>query len=106
MVYWGSPTFDNDGSTSFAEPVELKCLWVEKIELVRDEKGKEIVSRARVYVNQDLEENGMVYRGEVADLTVEQKLNPVSLGSAYEVLVFTKTPSLVTPEEYNRVAYI
>ena len=105
-VYWGAPTNETDGSLSYASPIEIKCLWKEAIKMIKDNEGKEIVSNATVYVLQDLDNNGMLFYGELVDLSLEEKNDPKQRTEAYEIKLFTKTPSLHLQGEYTRKAMI
>jgi hypothetical protein len=105
-VYWSTPTAGNDGSTTFATPVEIKSLWKEKKELIIDTHGKEVVSNSMIYVLQDLDENGMLFLGGLSDLTAAQKSDPRKVKNAYEIKKFIKTPSLHLKGQFSRIAKI
>lgn len=105
-VYWGTPAADNFGAFTFATPVEIKCVWREKVTLIRDNEGREIVAKAKVYVIQDLDEHGMLFHGELNDLTDTQKSDPKKVSSAYEIKAFIKIPSLNLENQYNRSAIL
>ena len=106
VVYWGIPVTELDGSKQFASPVEIKALWKEEIEMIRNTEGKEVVSNATVYVLQDLEDHGMLFHGELVDLTLAEKNDPKKREDAYEILLFIKTPALHLKTEFNRKAMI
>ena len=58
-VYWGTPVADGYGGKTFVDPVEISCRWenrVEKISRVGSRTGEEIISQARVFVTQDVNE--------------------------------------------------
>lgn len=101
-VYWGTPTADEYAAYSFTDPVEISCLWKETTEMIRDDAGREIVARAEVWVLQDLDEHGMLYHGELADLNTGEEDDPREILNAYEIKRFLKTPSLHLPGEFNR----
>lgn len=105
-VYWASPTADTDGSFSYDAGVEIKCLWREEIKMIRDSDGKEVVSKAAVHVLADLDNNGMLFHGELADLSVAEKADPKKRRDAYEVKLFIKTPSMNLVGEYSRKAML
>ena len=106
VVYWGNPTAGAGAVISFDAPVEIGCMWKEKIEMLRDKSGREIISRASVYVTQDLDENGMLFHGELCDLTTAQQGDPRKVDAAYEIKMFLKTPSLYLRNRYNRKALL
>ena len=69
-VYWGSPVSDGMGSFAFATPIEIPCRWQESGQILSDKDGNEIISKAVVYVTQDLDEEGMLYLGTLIDLGI------------------------------------
>lgn len=105
-VYWGTPVADKFGAFTFATPVEIQCLWKGKVVLIRDDEGREIVSKAKVYVTQDLDEHGMLFHGILDDLTAAQKSDPRKVSSAYEIKTFMKVPSLHLKNQFNRSAIL
>jgi hypothetical protein len=105
-VYWGSPTPREDGSNRYGTPVQIKCVWKDSTQLIPDRDMKEVSVKATVYVSQDLDEQGMLFLGCLADLTTSQKADPRLVNRAYEITRFIKTPSLYMRGEYSRVAII
>lgn len=105
-VYWGTPTLDEDGSYGYVAPVEISVLWIEAIKMIRDAEGKEIVSNASVYLLQDIENNGMLFHGELADLSVAEQADPKKRTDAYEVKLFKKVPSIHLKGEFTRQAML
>jgi len=101
-VYWGNPTEDGNGGKTFADPQELACRWENINQVVVDNKGAEITSRALVFVTQDVQEEGMLYHGTLEDLydsnatdsSVGEVNNPMTIDGAYIIKRFQKTPSL------------
>lgn len=94
-VYWGSPTNDGFGRMTYTDPVEVNCFWIDEQETMIDNDGKEWVTRAKVFVLQDMDEQGVLYLGEIDDLTDEEKSDPLKeLQTAREIKRFIKTPSL------------
>ena len=105
-VYWASPIAAADASFDYDTGVEIKCLWREEIKMIRDSEGKEIVSKAAVHVLIDLDNNGMIFHGELDDLTAAEKADPKKRTDAYEIKLFVKTPSLHLKGEYSRKAML
>jgi hypothetical protein len=56
-------------------------------------------------VDRDIEELGMMWLGNLADLTAEQKANPGSIGRCYQIQRFDKIPML-KGSPFLRVAYL
>jgi hypothetical protein len=94
-VYWGpSTSLSSGGDPVFATPSEIQCFWDDTEETIMDDEGKEFVSRASIYVTEDLVQEGILFHGELADLTTAQKADYRKVHKAYEIKVFKKTPSL------------
>lgn len=112
-VYWGSPQEDGYGGKEFTTPVEIACRWSDKKEVVSDGKGNQILCRAVVHLLQDVDEEGYLYLGTLADLydiAGESSTggidNPKDFEAAQEIRRFEKTPALDDPTVFNRVAYV
>jgi hypothetical protein len=105
-VYWASPTPDGRGGHTWDTAVEINCRWEGSTELIRASNGEQIVSRAVVQVSQDLNENGMLYLGELDDLTTAQKANPMTVSTAYLIRKFDKIPEIDDATVFYREAYL
>lgn len=105
-VYWGSPTPNGSGGFTWADPVEIDCRWVASNEQIFSGNGDQIISRARVTVNQDLDEQGVLFLGEIAELTIAQKANPKTLSSAFSIKKFDKVPTISKPIRFSRKAFL
>jgi len=104
-VYWGSPTDDGYGGYTWGDPVEIDCRWIDSARVVTDGKGREIVCRAEVQVGQDLDEDGMLYLGELDDLDSAQEDDPRTVDGAYSIKRFDKVPT-IKGTAYYRKAYL
>jgi len=111
-VYWGSPVSDGHGGFTYADPVEIVCRWEEMIQLVTDAKGKEVTSRATVFVSQDVDEEGVLYLGtldsldDYLDSSSGSYINPKDVDGAYEIKKFDKIPELNSAANFLRVVYL
>lgn len=101
-VYWAFAQTASDGSQEYDDPVEISCLWKIHRELMADNDGQEFVTKAKVYVLQDISDHGMLYKGTLADLDSGEEANPHTVDEAYEIKRFVKTPSLHLVGQYNR----
>lgn len=115
-VYWGSPQEDGYGGKTYDDPIEIRCRWEDSVQVVSASNGEEIISRAVVFTDTDLEENGLLYLGTMEDLISS------SGESSGEVLIDSlsdelqkqihlirrpdKAPSLNIPTEFLRVVYL
>jgi len=110
-VYWGNPQNDGEGGFTFDGAMELDCRWEEMKQIVTDAKGNEITSRALVFVNQDLDEEGYLYLGTLDELydSAESSAgaidDPKQIAGTYIIKRFQKTPSL-DGRGYLRKAYL
>ena len=116
-VYWGTPTKDGRGGYTFDDPIEIDCRWEEHTMIREDDDGQEYVSKAVVYVEEDVDKNGYLYLGDLDDLidldesdsadssgTVDT-LDPIDIDNAYIIKGFEKVKALNTVE-YLRKAYL
>jgi len=116
-VYWGSPLADGDGGFTWANPVELKCRWEGKVQIINDDdkRGGEIESVAIVYVLQDVEEEGFLYLGTLDDLEALEDssanssggwYDPKTVDGAFKIKQFEKIPALGSTTEFVRRAFL
>ncbi len=92
IVYWGTPTKDKWGGRTFATPVELDGRWEDRQELFIDSTGRESMSKAFVWLGQDITVEGYLYLGTLA--SISSAASPKTVDGAYEVRGFTKIPNL------------
>ncbi len=109
-VYWPAPTADGYGGMSYGEAVELKppngVRWDDVAEVLSDGKGKQIVSKAKVLTSADVQEQGMLYLGGLADLTEDEKADPRLVERAFEIKRFDRVPMVMSDEIFIRTAYL
>jgi len=85
VVYWGNPVVDGWGKYTFADPVELNGRWIDKTELFIGGNGKEQISSAVVLLDQDVDEEGYLYLGDLDDLDSAEEDNPMTVGAAFQI---------------------
>jgi len=126
-VYWGDPTPDGYGGKTYSDPVEIPCRWDDTLEVIKDERGEEIICKAKVLVTQDLEEGGMLYLGTLEDLVIvvggnvvmgglgtgnivlaglSKMSHPEDVEDAYEIIIVKKIPMIRSTSEYVRTVYL
>jgi hypothetical protein len=115
-VYWGTPIEDGYGGQTFDEPIEISCRWEDKEQIIGTITGNQIVgfqemSRAIVYVDRDLDIDGVLMRGTLADLEDSSDSSgsyyiPAENAGAYIIKRFEKTPALGSSTVYIRQAYL
>lgn len=101
-VYWASPTEDGYGGKTYSDPVEISCRWEDGGEIIRDNMGEEYIPVATVYVLQDVDENGRLFLGTLADLDSSDEESPENATGAYEIKKFVKTPALGSTTSFLR----
>lgn len=110
-VYWGTPVNDGYGGYTYATPIEIACRWEDKTQILGTQVGGEVtggieLSRAIVWVTQDVEEEGYLYLGNLDDLSPEELSNPKLIETAYIIKRFEKTPALGSTDQFLRKAFL
>ena len=110
-VYWAASEEDGYGGKVFVTPVEIACRWEHKSQVVGTQVGGEVngtllLSRAEVFVTQDVKEEGYMYLGTLSDLTQDQIEDPSSFSEAYIIKRFEKTPTLGSTTDFLRKAFL
>jgi len=104
-VYWGNPTPNGTGGYTFDDPVELKCRWEQIEEVLRDDKGNEKLSRVSVWLLQDVDEEGYLYRGTLDDSGLPSNPDdPRDIDGAEQIISFRKIPCLGSATDFIRRA--
>ena len=104
-VYWANPVDDGYGGLSWDAPEEIDCRWINTNEIVKANNGEEFVCRASVQVSQDLDENGLLYLGDLDDLDSDDPADPDTIAGVYRIRKFDKTPT-INGTAYYREAWI
>ena len=104
-VYWGNPTSDGYGGTTYDDPVEISCRWEEKITLIQNIQGEEVVSKAEILLTQDVAANGLLFLGTLTDLDSGEEEDPMTV-DAWTILRFDKTPLFQSTDEFVQKAYV
>jgi len=110
-VYWGAPVPDGNGTYTYTDPVEIKCVWLHKNQLVatqvKNEK-KEVMSQSVVYTITVVEENGFLFHGSLDDVMESDStlLTPKDVEGAFPILMVEKNPSIYRPGDYVTTIYL
>jgi len=104
-VYWelSSLEFDNYGQPIPTSPVEIDCRWEDVGEEFLDDAGTTQLSRAKVYVDRDVEIGGVLMLGELSSSVDED--NPKENENAWEIRRFEKLPTLKATQ-FLRTVYL
>lgn len=84
-VYWSPGSEDGFGRISFGTPVQIRCHWEDMQEEVRTRTGEQLVSRAFVVVDRDLEEGGFLYLGTLRDANAAGS-DPQDINAAHKII--------------------
>lgn len=91
-VLWQNPVLDGFGGRTFDHGIEIPCRWEQKSELFTDFEGRQVLSKAVVYVDVDLVVHDFLYLGTIEDLA-EVGVQPFDLAEAFEVRAYKKIPN-------------
>jgi hypothetical protein len=106
-VYWANPTDDGYGGRTFDAPVEIKCRWDDREQLLSTDEGEKIISRAVVWLSADCNVNGVMWKGTLAQLTTAQKASPVKeLENICLIKRMERYPGLVDPLDIVYKAFL
>ena len=115
-VYWGNPRNDGYNHFTFDEPVEISCRWEDKEQVLTENDGTKYLSRAIVFLTQDVDVEGRLWLGTLAQL---ENLYSDSLGDSSGVVYnpedienvcivkrFEKTPGLGSTTDFLHKAFL
>lgn len=96
-TYWAPGQNDGMGGLVYGAPVLVQCRWQDRVTMVRNAQGVEVPSRSVVYVDREMEPQGMLLKGDhtaVAD--------PLSV-RASEILSVGSSPNLRATQQLLKV---
>jgi hypothetical protein len=93
-VYWGNPVNDGTGSFTYNPPLEIDCRWEDSNEVTTDKDGNQFISRAVIYLTQDVDEQGMICLNSLENLDSSLDSDPKSVPGAFIIKRFDKSPDL------------
>ena len=99
ITYWAPIATDGFGQASFAAPVTFKGRWEENNQVIQNQAGDEVVSKATCYVPIDVLEQGYLLVG------ISSEADPTTINAADEIKGFAKTPNL-RHMSYERRAFL
>jgi hypothetical protein len=97
-TFWACDS-DGYGGFVYSAPVQIRCRWEERGELFRSVTGEELVSKAVVFVAEDVSIGGYLYLGD------SDALDPTTLAGADRIQRFNRITSL-SSMQLMRVAYL
>jgi len=112
-VYWGNPVNDGYGGFTYDTPVEIDCRWENKTEmdigwLSTGFPGNIRLSKASVLVTEDLDLNGVLWRGTLDTLNdiYDDISNPKIISEAYAIHRIDKIPMVFKTDEFVRTVWL
>lgn len=109
-VYWGGPTADGEGGYTYDDPVEIDCRWEYRREIFTRMGGgnisEQLISNAIVYVLQDVDEQGLLFLGDLDDLDSADEEQPWEASNVYRIQRVDKIPRLGSTTEFIRKVYL
>lgn len=88
ITYWAPTGESVEGKTTWASPIQYKARYEEKTEIVKDAQGKDVNSKARVYLEDNVALGGYIFNGK------SKETNPTTVSGAYEIISKGRTSDL------------
>ena len=116
-VYWGDPQSNGRGGYAYDDPIEVQCRWKDEQQLFGSADGLQLVSKAVVYLMEDVDMDGLLYLGTLDDLeTLYDDSKGDSSGVWYDpklieegiciIKKFSKVPALRSTTQFVRKAFL
>ncbi|NCB26611.1 MAG: hypothetical protein EOM62_14225, partial [Bacteroidia bacterium] len=110
-VYWPAPVTDGFGGMTYGTAVEIKCRWTDKVQVVKWQSAyvptsNEFISYAEVLVVDDVVLQGVLWLGELDDLSTAQKSSPLTILGAREIKTFERIPLFRSSTEFVKKVYL
>jgi len=104
-VLWKTPVPGQFGKYTFDAGIEINVRWEEKMVRIRNDKNIEILSRAEVMLDTEIEVGEYLYLGTLDLLSSQQQLDPLLINNAYKIVSREKTPN-IRATDFVRVAWL
>lgn len=104
-VYW-APGTDNGFGEKTWTVTQIKVRWEGGSDTIINKYGKEVVSSAKVMVQQELNVDGFLYLGTLSSLTTSQKENPLLVDTAYPIQKLEITPLFKSATKFVYQIYL
>lgn len=102
-VYWGNPSADGFGGNTFDTYVAFKCRWEDRIVKFIDANGEEAISKAVIFLPQDVDLGGWLFLGVLGDISVANQDAPQNVAGAHEIRARYKIPNIKATEYIREV---
>lgn len=104
-VYW-APGADNGFGEKSWTSTQIKVRWDGVSESITNKYGKEVISSAKVMVQQELNVEGFLYLGTLVSLSTAQKANPLLVNAAYPIQKLQTTPLFKSATKFVYEIYL
>ncbi len=105
-VYWNKIGNDGYGGQAWSTPVEFKCRWDDVVEIISNKYGEVVNTKSKILTNTGLNENGYLFLGSLADLTVAQKANPLTVPKAFPIQRVDKSPLIKSDTKFVKIVWL
>ncbi len=99
----GGSDYDDFGQPQYSDPYEIAVRWQNVITKFTDAEGQEKVSKAKVFVESDVQVDGVLMLGLLTDIT--DATYPKKNTGALEIQRFDKLPTF-DADQWLRTAYL
>jgi len=106
LVYWANPVLDVYSSETFDDPVEIIGRVEYVSELIVNDQGVEVMSKALAYLDQEVQEGEYLYLGTLDDSALDSAPVPKTTDGSMRVQAFYKAPALGSTTEFMYKAYL
>lgn len=90
-IYWEKSTQDGYGDYTYLSPVEIDCRWSTETEMVKNSKGEEVISTAKIFVDRVLNIEGFLSLGEITGGTPSV---PAGDKNSYAIIRIDEVPNV------------
>lgn len=94
---WEVSTVDGSGDITFTTPRQISCRWESIVDTFTDQNGAQRLSKAKVYVAEDLEIGDFLFLGTSA------ASNPLIVDDAFVIQGIDKIPDIEAKNFFRRV---
>lgn len=105
-VYWANPVNNGFSQFTYDAPVEIKCRWEEKDQIVSQPDEKAVIYRSIIFLLIDVDVDGLLWLGSLDDLTTIQKADPLKIENIMIIKRFEKSPEIRKTDKFLRKAFL
>lgn len=109
IVLWANPVLDGFGGATFDDPVQIKGRWEEKLKVINNKQGEEIISVASVLTNSELQDGEILYLGTLISLQNNSDLDltkPKDIEGTFCIVAHDKIPMPRSNTDFARIYHL